>query len=138
MGLLPWKDRFYNALLEQLAMGEAVKGVKQAERARSSKLTSAALGSAGSGPLMVRVPFALWSTERIWHVSSTLVTYRRCFNWNLRPKHCWQQASSSSFVGEVNLLHWVPTLMQEHGPTPLKVSLAGRRVPCAHPMLILR
>lgn len=84
MGLLPWKDRFYNALLEQLAMGEAVKGVNQAERARSSKLTSAALGSTGSGPLMVRVSFALWSTTLNFAQRDTTTTdvFGRLWCWN--------------------------------------------------------
>jgi hypothetical protein len=54
MGFLPWKDRYYNMLLEQLAMGEAVKGVKAAERERKSK-AAAGKGAAGAGGLMVRM-----------------------------------------------------------------------------------
>lgn len=52
MGFLPWKDRYYNMLLEQLAMGEAVKGVKAAERERKSK-AAAGQAAVGAGSLMV-------------------------------------------------------------------------------------
>lgn len=61
MGFLPWKDRYHNMLLEQLAIGEAVKGVKAAERARMCRLAAAAAAvavagvsaGAGFGSLMV-------------------------------------------------------------------------------------
>lgn len=59
MGFLPaWKDRYYSMLLDQLAMGEAVKGVKAAERERTAKAAAAAgqqaaAAGAPGGSLMV-------------------------------------------------------------------------------------
>jgi hypothetical protein len=52
MGFLPWKDSYHNMLLEQLAIGEAVKGVKAAERARTCRAAGVSAG-AGPGSLMV-------------------------------------------------------------------------------------
>jgi hypothetical protein len=34
MGLLPWKERFHNLLLEHFAMGDALWAVSRAERSR--------------------------------------------------------------------------------------------------------
>ena len=52
MGMLPWKERYYGALLEQLAMGEAMRGVNQAQRARSSSKELAA-ATTGLASIMV-------------------------------------------------------------------------------------
>lgn len=68
MGFLPWKGRYYNMMLEQLAMGEAVRGVKAAERERRAK---AAAGQATSGfsSLMVSLQafVLLESSSRLLH-----------------------------------------------------------------------
>lgn len=49
MGFLPWRDRYYSMLLDQLAMGEAVKGVKAAERERTAKAAAAGHQAAAAG-----------------------------------------------------------------------------------------
>lgn len=49
MGFLPWKDRYYSMLLDQLAMGEAVKGVKAAEREQTAKAAAAGQQAAAAG-----------------------------------------------------------------------------------------
>lgn len=69
LGFLPWKGRFYNMLLEQLAMGEAVRGIKATERERRSRAAAALAPTVGSAPsLLVSGCFlsvlhmALWTT----------------------------------------------------------------------------
>eukprot|EP00879_Flechtneria_rotunda_P010954 GHRR01011446.1.p1 GENE.GHRR01011446.1~~GHRR01011446.1.p1 ORF type:complete len:293 (+),score=75.31 GHRR01011446.1:1289-2167(+) len=40
MGLLPWADKYHNMLLEHLAVGEALKGFREAQQLRELKLRS--------------------------------------------------------------------------------------------------
>jgi hypothetical protein len=76
MGFLPWKDRYYNMLLEQLAMGEAVKGVKAAERERKSK-AAAGQAAAGAGGLMVRMMSPTYLCGRACFASIALMQRQR-------------------------------------------------------------
>jgi hypothetical protein len=59
MGFLPWRDRYYSMLLDQLAMGEAVKGVKAAQRERTAKAAAAAAAAAEQQAAAAAAPGSL-------------------------------------------------------------------------------